>query len=135
MYKPAAGIEDGIHEKILQPDLRSWKIASSAMSTCRCTCLGNHSNYAMETFDGVEKFYHGVHEDKDDRVPDDDSFTKLKRQDGQYQGNVLVIEGQNSSQMIPISNLAVAGDIDHGKRSVRSPAKTEHRHHDNHLAT
>ena len=37
--------------------------------------------------------------------------------------------------MIPISNLAVAGDIDHGKRSVRSPAEAEHRHHDNHLAT
>ena len=113
MSKPAASARDGIHEKM----------------------FGNHSNYAMETFDGVEKFYHGVHEDKDDRVPDDDSFTKLKRQDGQYQGNVLVIEGQNSSQMIPISNLAVAGDIDHGKRSVRSPAETEHRHHDNHLAT
>ena len=72
MSKPAARIVDGIHEKM----------------------FGNHSNYAMETFDGVEKFYHGVHEDKDDRVPDDDSFTKLKRQDGQYQGNVLVIEGQ-----------------------------------------
>ena len=99
MYKPAAGIEDGIHEKILQPDLRSWKIASSAMSTCKCSCLGNHSNYAMETFDGVEKFYHGVHEDKDDRVPDDDSFTKLKRQDGQYQGNVLVIEGQTCKSL------------------------------------
>ena len=37
--------------------------------------------------------------------------------------------------MIPISNLAVAGDVDHGKRSVRSPAETEHCHHDNHLAT
>ena len=45
------------------------------------------------------KLYHGVHEDKDDRVPDDDSFTKLKRQDGQYQGNVLVIEGQTCKSL------------------------------------
>ena len=37
--------------------------------------------------------------------------------------------------MIPISNLAVASDVDHGKRSVGPPAETEHCHHDNHLAT
>ena len=43
--------------------------------------------------------------------------------------------GSKFFAMIPISNLAVASDVDHGKRSVGPPAETEHCHHDNHLAT
>ena len=137
MSKPAAGARDGIHEKILQPDLRSWKIESSAMSTCKCTmymfgesiklCNGDFRwSWKILPWGSWGQKWPGSRRWQFYKV--EEAGRSISRE---CPGN----RGSKFFAMIPISNLAVAGDVDHGKRSVRSPAETEHCHHDNHLAT
>ena len=109
------------------------------MSTCKCSCLGNHSNYAMETFDGVETWIIVPWGSWGQRWPGSRrwQFYKVEEAGRSISKECPGDQGSNLQffAMIPISNLAVAGDVDHGKRSVGPPAETEHCHHDNHLVT